>query len=185
VDVVNLDTADFFLKNNNADGRQKDEWGKVEEIASSGERARLLLLIETVLPGAVAGATEDGDNSVRPITVLYDEIDSHVGGRAAVAVAKLLSDQGRDANQIISITHNAAIASIADNHFVVDKVEKAGRGEGVIVGVRSVEGEEREREVARMAAGELVDVEGLEFARALLREGQAHREGRKTLLQSN
>ena len=115
---MNLDTADFFLKNNNADGRQKDEWGKVEEIASSGERARLLLLIETVLPGAVAGATEDGDNSVRPITVLYDEIDSHVGGRAAVAVAKLLSDQGRDANQIM-------------------------------------------RDVARMAAGELVDVEGL------------------------
>ena len=131
------------------------------------------------------GSAEDGDSSMRPITVLYHEIDSHVGGRAAVAVAKLLSDQGRDANQVISITHNAAIASIADNHFVVDKVEKAGRGEGVIVGVRGVEGKEREREVARMAAGELVDVEGLEFARALLREGQAHREGRKTLLQSN
>jgi len=64
------------------------------------------------------GSAEDGDSSVRPITVLYHEIDSHVGGRAAIAVAKLLRDQGRGANQIM-------------------------------------------RDVARMAAGELVDVEGL------------------------
>ncbi len=186
--LVGVDYVDFLLRNNNKaknnSNRGASAWGKVEEVASSGERARILLLIETCLPGSIGSSSvvqQDDEEDLettglaKPITVLYDEIDSHVGGRAAVAVAKLLSDQGSRANQIISITHNAAIASIADTHVVVEKSERQGEGTGVDVNVVRVEGTQREGEIARMAAGEMLDEEGMAFAKALIREGGAHR----------
>jgi DNA repair protein RecN (Recombination protein N) len=111
--------------------------------------------------------------------VLYDEIDSHVGGRAAVAVAKLLSNQGTVGNQIISITHSAAIASIANKHLVVEKSQDPSivKGGGVNVKVEEVRGGKREEEIARMAGGELVgEEEGVEFAKALLQEGEKQRD---------
>jgi DNA repair ATPase RecN len=195
---VGVDAVDFLLKNNNAGESKKKKmgaglvggWGKVEAVASSGERARILLLIETALPGAVAaagggvgGAEAEEEEEERggqgeagpgPVLTLYDEIDSHVGGRAAVAVARLLSRQGAEANQIVSITHNAAIGSVADEHLVVEKSEREEKGGGVRVTVGRVQGEDREREIARMAAGSMAETESLEFARAMLREGREH-----------
>ena len=194
-DIVGVDAVDFLLKNNNE--REESVGGKVEEVASSGERARILLLIETCLPGSIGGGgvydlegVEGGgdvedvrgallQSNAKPIMVLYDEIDSHVGGRAAVAVAKLLSNQGTLGNQIISITHSAAIASIANKHLVVEKSQDSliKKGGGVVVKVEEVEGGKREEEIARMAGGEMVgEEEGVEFAKALLMEGEKQRE---------
>lgn len=97
--------------------------GTVDAVASSGEKSRLLLLLETLLPGAsprdspdrvvdgqeddsgavTKGGVEGVDSAGRgvisrtpPCTVLYDEIDAHVGGRTAVAVGRLLANQGRE-----------------------------------------------------------------------------------------
>ncbi|GMH51225.1 hypothetical protein TrLO_g3585 [Triparma laevis f. longispina] len=197
-DSVGIDVVDFLLLNNKA-----TEAGKVEETASSGERARILLAIETCLPGSIGVGDYSGGISLNdfefedggaeglekeemeeewtglakstPISVLYDEIDSHVGGRAAVAVAKLLSNQGKSGSQIISITHNAAIASMADRHIVVEK--KGDEADGVDVKVTSVIGSEREDEIARMAGGEMVSEEdSIAFSRALLKEGMEFRE---------
>jgi DNA repair protein RecN (Recombination protein N) len=123
------------------------------------------------------------ESTSNPVMVLYDEIDSHVGGRAAVAVAKLLSTQGTVGNQIISITHSAAIASIANKHLVVEKTQDASivKGGGVNVRVAVVRGGKREEEIARMAGGEMVgEVEGVEFAKALLSEGEKQRDASVT-----
>lgn len=92
-----------------------------------------------------------------------------------MAVAKLLSNQGKSGSQIISITHNAAIASMADRHIVVEK--KGDEADGVDVKVTSVLGSEREDEIARMAGGEMVSEEdSIAFSRALLKEGMEFRE---------
>ncbi|GMI24201.1 hypothetical protein TrCOL_g8506 [Triparma columacea] len=194
--IVGVDSVDFLLKNNNEE--ESSMGGKVEEVASSGERARILLLIETCLPGSIGSGgvydfegeevEEEEEEDVKgallqsnskPVMVLYDEIDSHVGGRAAVAVAKLLSNQGTVGNQIISITHSAAIASIANKHLVVEKSQDPSivKGGGVNVKVEEVRGGKREEEIARMAGGEMVgEEEGVEFAKALLQEGEKQRD---------
>ena len=99
---------------------------------------------------------------------MYDEIDSHVGGSAGVKVARMLSKQG-STRQVISVTHNPTIAALADHHIRVAR-RQAGDG-GQDVRVEVVEGEEREREVARMAGGGAVEErEERAFAKALLGE---------------
>jgi len=190
----------------------------VEMVASSGEKARILLAIETHLPGAVGASCQTtgtksiitnssnrnnpsesqqlSTEAVKPLAVLYDEIDAHVGGRAAVAVAKLLSQQGKDCGQVISITHSPSVAAIADQHIVVTKQtttttmgldidkhnvlsQNGGSGgrnsKGMPVTVASLKGEKRTMELARMAAGDLASVEAILFAEALLREGENQR----------
>ena len=164
--------------------------GKLDVVGSSGEKARILLAIETDLPGSIGACcskpTADliPSTQIAPVAVVYDEIDAHVGGRAAVALAKLLSDQTRKSPdnhsakaQIISITHNPAVAAVADRHLVIHKLPMGNSLNGrVEVIAKSVIGACRLEELARMAAGDLAGDEGLRFAEALLREGTLHRE---------
>ena len=152
----------------------------VSKSASGGEKTRLLLLFDTLLPDAAAAAasssssssssgSRDGDvTSIapRPSTIIYDEIDAHVGGRAATSVARLLLSQGLlPGRQVISITHSASVASHATEHVVVEGGETGS--------VKEVRGEDRVREIARMAGGEIGDGrDGVTFAKALIREGK-------------
>ncbi|CAM9337689.1 unnamed protein product [Discosporangium mesarthrocarpum] len=80
--------------------------------------------------GEVGGNGERGGGGegerVPPCAVLYDEIDAHVGGRAAVAVGNLLARQGKE-SQVVVVTHTAQVAALADEHLVVDKVVAHGR----------------------------------------------------------
>lgn len=201
---VGIDTVSFLLlhrqinQSNNTEANSdslKAEYskndqrgGKLDIVGSSGEKARILLAIETELPGSVGACCNKASSDMfttplPPIAVVYDEIDAHVGGRAAVALAKLLSDQTRVATesrpnaQIISITHSPAVAAIADRHLVIHKlpmnIDREGRVE---VTARSVIGSDRREELSRMAAGDLGGDEGLRFAEALLREGTLHKE---------
>ena len=174
---------------------KKARSGNVGEVASSGEKARLLLAIECALPGSIgvsssnagkasskSAANKDSiaswSNGLMPITVVYDEIDAHVGGHAAVAVARMLADQSKSC-QVVSITHNPAVASIADTHVVVQKGSAAIADEGHRIGqavaVKQVSGQDRKREIARMASGDLATDEAVVFADALLREGQKYK----------
>ncbi|CAM9868557.1 unnamed protein product [Ectocarpus sp. 13 AM-2016] len=143
------DRVQFLMEANEGQTR-----GTVDAVASSGEKSRLLLLLETRLPppqarstfevgdrrggvvGEEGGTAEDVDADgdaagtaagggsgvvrVPPCAVLYDEIDAHVGGRTAVAVGRLLANQGRD-SQVVVVTHTASVAALADQHLVVDK----------------------------------------------------------------
>ncbi|CAM9955122.1 unnamed protein product [Ectocarpus fasciculatus] len=144
-----VDRVQFLMEANEGQTR-----GTVDAVASSGEKSRLLLLLETRLPppqarstaevgdrrGGVVGGEEGGTGAdvdadreaaetggggggvvrVPPCAVLYDEIDAHVGGRTAVAVGRLLANQGRD-SQVVVVTHTASVAALADQHLVVDK----------------------------------------------------------------
>ncbi len=86
----------------NNDGQQQslmstndERGGNLEVVGSSGGKARILLKIETELSGSIA-ICSPMSSSVVPVAVIYDEIDAHDGGRAAVALAKLLSEQTRN-----------------------------------------------------------------------------------------
>jgi DNA repair protein RecN (Recombination protein N) len=103
--------------------------------------------------------------------IVYDEIDAHVGGEAAVAVARLLRQQGSK-RQVVAITHNPVIAAAADQHFVVNREQAPRRGSHVT----EVEGTERESELTRMTTGNLDTSAGLELAKALLKEFQPQKQ---------
>jgi DNA repair protein RecN (Recombination protein N) len=123
----------------------------VGKVASGGELSRAMLACRSVL----------ADLDDVP-TLVFDEVDAGVGGRAAVAIARRLSTLAR-ARQVIMVTHLAQIAARADRHFVVTKTRGAAT-------VRPVQGDERAAELARMLSGTVGDV-SLAHARELLGTG--------------
>ena len=107
--------------------------------ASGGELARVMLAIEVVLAGADPVAT-----------LVFDEVDAGVGGRAATEIGRRLAGLARD-HQVVVVTHLAQVAAFADRHIVVDD---AGSARGVrAADLRVVDGREREHELARMLGG--------------------------------
>lgn len=111
----------------------------VSRAASGGELSRVMLAIEVA-----TAAASDG-----PPTFVFDEVDAGVGGRAALAVGARLAALARHA-QVIVVTHLAQVAAHADTHLVV---HKSGDGQITRSDVRTVESEERVRELARMLGG--------------------------------
>ena len=82
-------------------------------------------------------------------TLVFDEIDTGIGGRAAEAVGKKLKALARS-NQVLCVTHLPQIATFGDHHYVIEKKESGGRTR---TSIRRVTGEERTEEVARMLSG--------------------------------
>lgn len=122
-------------------------------VASGGEAARLML----ALRGALAGGDRVG-------TLVFDEIDAGLGGRAAQAVAERLAALAAS-HQILCVTHLATVAARADHHVQVFKREAAGR---TVADARVLQAEERPREIARMLSGDGGET-SLAHARELLR----------------
>jgi len=108
-------------------------------IASSGELARVMLALKTVL------AAEDEI----PVLV-FDEVDANVGGETANVVGEKMREIARQ-RQVLCITHLAPVAAHGDAHFVVTKQVKAGR---TISEISRVENKERVSELARMLGGQ-------------------------------
>ncbi|WP_067568332.1 DNA repair protein RecN [Nocardia acidivorans] len=106
--------------------------------ASGGELSRIMLALEVVLASSEHGTT-----------MVFDEVDAGVGGRAAVEIGRRLARLART-HQVIVVTHLAQVAAFADTHLVVDKVDD---GKGVKSGVRALTRDERVIELARMLAG--------------------------------
>ena len=84
-----------------------------------------------------------------PRTLVFDEIDIGIGGRAAEAVGQKLKALSRG-QQILCVTHLPQIAAFADQHFLIEKTERRGRTQ---TGVRRMEQSERVEEIARMLSG--------------------------------
>ena len=183
------DKIDFVLLQGNSENSRQS--GSSDFVASSGEKARLLLALETVIPGSIGAScgnidlTATRENSgissnapnltVAPVAVLYDEIDAHVGGRAVVAVGKMLSSQSRSGGQVISITHSASVAALADKHLVIDRQQARLNGDRTMaVQVTNVSGAARRKELARMTSGDMAMEEAEAFADALMREREYH-----------
>ncbi|WP_158789076.1 DNA repair protein RecN [Granulicella sp. L46] len=118
------------------------------EIASGGEMSRVMLALKvSVEEGANAAAKRR--KMALPRTLVFDEIDIGIGGRAAEAVGQKLKTLS-EAQQVICITHLPQIAAFADQHFLIEKGESGGRTH---TGVRRMKREERVEEIARMLSG--------------------------------
>jgi len=118
------------------------------EIASGGEMSRVMLALKvSVEEGANAAAKRR--KMALPRTLVFDEIDIGIGGRAAEAVGQKLKTLS-EAQQVICITHLPQIAAFADQHFLIEKGERGGRTH---TGVRRMKREERVEEIARMLSG--------------------------------
>ena len=96
---------------------------------------------------------------------MFDEIDTGIGGRAAEAVGKKLKSLAQT-SQVLCVTHLPQIASFADQHFLIEKRESAGRTK---TSVRLLKADERREELARMISGAKVTPESLKYAEQMLK----------------
>jgi DNA repair protein RecN (Recombination protein N) len=126
---------------------------QLEHIASGGELSRVMLALKASVEAGGgtpdSGARKRREKSGRQKTLVFDEIDTGIGGRAAEAVGKKLKSLARS-NQVLCVTHLPQIATFGDHHYVIEKKESGGRTR---TSIRAVKGEERTEEVARMLSG--------------------------------
>lgn len=145
------ETVEFHLAANPGEGARP-----LARVASGGELSRLMLALRHVAGGALVP------------TLVFDEVDTGIGGTAAEIVGRRLQALGRK-HQILCITHLAQIAAFADQHYAVVKER---RGERTHTAVRRVEGEERVAELGRMLGGADPGEEGLRHAREMIRRAR-------------
>jgi DNA repair protein RecN (Recombination protein N) len=136
----------------------------LDKVASGGELSRIALALKTSL-GPAAGKT----GVVR--TLVFDEIDTGIGGGVAEAVGRRLKKLSAS-NQVLCVTHLAQVAGFADHHYSVEKREVKGR---TVAEIEELTGEERTREVGRMLSGQQVTPEALKHAEQLIRLGAVRR----------
>jgi len=125
----------------------------VGKVASGGELSRIALAIAVT-------TSELGEAG----TLIFDEVDSGVGGAVAETVGRLMKQLGQH-RQVLAVTHLPQVAACADHHLLVSKAAAKGQ---VSSQVRSVEGEERVSEIARMLGGEKLSATTLAHAREML-----------------
>ncbi len=125
------DTADIKFSANAG-----EEMLSLSQVASGGELSRIALAVKTVADSSAS-------------TMVFDEIDAGLGGVTARTVAEAVAKISRG-RQVLCITHLPQIASMADIHLQITKAEVDGR---TVTKVRRLEGEERVKEIARMASG--------------------------------
>jgi DNA repair protein RecN (Recombination protein N) len=135
----------------------------LEQIASGGELSRVMLALKvSVEEGASKGQRR---KTPVPRTLVFDEIDIGIGGRAAEAVGQKLMELSR-AQQVLCVTHLPQIAAFADQHFLVEKQERQGKTK---TSVRLLKEEERAEEVARMISGAKLTDTSLRHAEQMLK----------------
>jgi DNA repair protein RecN (Recombination protein N) len=130
----------------------------VGKVASGGELSRIALAI-AVTTSRLGEAQ----------TLIFDEVDSGVGGAVAETVGRLMKQLGRD-RQVLAVTHLPQVAACADHHLVV---AKRAQGGGVSSSVAAVQGEQRVAEVARMLGGERLSGTTLAHAKEMLADAAA------------
>ena len=125
----------------------------LHKIASGGELSRFMLALKVNL----------AKQSALP-TIVFDEIDSGVGGSTADAIGSRLNKLASDC-QVLAVTHAPQVASYGIQHWTVSKSEKEGK---IITSVQKLTSEERLKEIARMLSGDKITQTGLEMAKELL-----------------
>jgi DNA repair protein RecN (Recombination protein N) len=129
----------------------------LDRVASRGELSRIALALKTCLG--------QPSSSGAPRTLVFDEIDSGIGGAVAESVGRRLKKLAAS-NQVLCVTHLAQVAAFADHHYLVEKHEAKGR---TVAGIQELKQEERKCEVGRMLSGERVTPEALKHAEQLIR----------------
>lgn len=123
------------------------------KVASGGEASRLMLILKTTAKA-----------SSHQKTAVFDEIDAGIGGRVAESVGRKLKDLAAT-QQVLCVTHQPQIASLADSHFIVEKETLGGR---TLIKARELNSPEQIEELARMLAGEQITDAARENARSML-----------------
>ena len=130
--------------------------GPLMKVASGGELARFLLALKVVL----------ADRGSAP-TLIFDEIDTGVGGATADAIGARLAQLSSDV-QVIAVTHAPQVAARADRHYLISK-DALAKGKRVATRVTELEAERRREEIARMLAGAEITAEARAAAERLIR----------------
>jgi DNA repair protein RecN (Recombination protein N) len=133
----------------------------LHEIASGGEMSRVMLALKVSVE---EGAVKPKKKTPTPRTLVFDEIDIGIGGRAAEAVGQKLKSLSRG-QQVLCVTHLPQIASFADQHFLIDKRESDGRTK---TRIRLLDDLARTHEVARMLSGATVTDTSLQHAAQMI-----------------
>ena len=137
-----------------------EELRPLDKVASGGELSRIALALKTS-----AGIASRANGVHR--TLVFDEIDTGIGGGVAEAVGRRLKKLS-GANQVLCVTHLAQVAGFADHHYFVEKREVKGR---TIAEIEELTGEARTREIGRMLSGQRVTADALKHAEHLIRLG--------------
>ena len=155
LDRDGMDTVRFLMSANVG-----EELRPIHKIASGGELARIMLAMKNVL------SEQDHVG-----TMVFDEVDTGVSGRAAQKVAEKMARISRR-KQVLCVTHLPQLAAMADTHFSVEKGERGGR---TYTEVRRLDREQRRRELARLTGGSHVSQTMLDGAEELLVEAEKFR----------
>ncbi len=139
----------------------------VEKSASGGELSRVMLALKCSVESGMTRPNGNGKpkRSKAERTLVFDEIDTGIGGRAAEAVGKKLKALGAH-NQVLCVTHLPQIASFADHHLLIKKHESSGRTRTAI---RPLDEKERKEEIARMLSGAKLTDASLKHAEEMLK----------------
>lgn len=155
LDSDGMDTVRFLMSANVG-----EELRPIHKIASGGELARIMLAMKSVL------SEQDHVG-----TMVFDEVDTGVSGRAAQKVAEKMARISRR-KQVLCVTHLPQLAAMADTHFSVEKGERGGR---TYTEVRRLDREQRRRELARLTGGSHVSQTMLDGAEELLAQAEKFR----------
>jgi len=132
----------------------------LDQIASGGELSRVMLALKSGVESSPRRKA-----SGRERTLVFDEIDTGIGGRAAEAVGKALKSLS-SSNQVLCVTHLPQIATFAEHHYLI---EKKRAGERTRTTVRKITGQERTEEIARMLSGAKLTETSLKHAEQMLK----------------
>ncbi len=157
LDETGMDTVQFLMSANVG-----EELKPIHKIASGGELARIMLALKNVLA-----------ENEQVTTLIFDEVDTGVSGRAAQKVARKMSDVART-KQVLCVTHLPQIAAMADSHFCVEKGEADGR---TFTAVQQLNDEQRCAELARLTSGDLLTPAALQGAGEMLAQAREYKQG--------
>lgn len=146
-----LEEAEFLISPNPGEVLKP-----LAKIASGGEMSRIMLAFKTVISGVDAMPT-----------LIFDEIDAGIGGRAALAVGEKLALVGRD-RQVICVTHSPQVSSFAGTHFLIEKTVNGGR---TATGLTLLDRQGKVKELARMLGGQKITDTVLKHAEEMLNAG--------------
>ena len=159
LDETGMDQVQFLMSANVGEALKP-----IQKVASGGELARIMLALKNVL----AQDDEIG-------TLVFDEVDTGVSGRAAQKVAEKMAQVARH-KQVLCVTHLPQLAAMADTHFSVSKGEREGR---TYTNLERLDRKQRREELARLIGGAAVTPALLESAEELLAQADAWREKHK------
>ncbi len=155
LDATGMDQVRFLMSANLG-----EELKPINKIASGGELARIMLAMKNVL--------SEQDHVA---TMVFDEVDTGVSGRAAQKVAEKMARISRH-KQVLCVTHLPQLAAMADTHFSVEKGEANGR---TFTRVRQLDRKQRQMELARLTGGAQVTETMLQGAEELLSQAEKFR----------